>query len=84
MASYAQVLSESFVLRGLIVNPFKLVATNGGYIVINDESTNLIVAVGNSINSLETQHCPFKQTQMLLTYDENNSRYSFAAVVKRG
>ena len=82
MTSYTQVLSETLALRGLIANPYKLVSTNGGFIVLDTERTALTLS--DLSNALEAQHCPFKQTQMLLTYDENNSRYSFAAVVKRG
>jgi len=84
MTSYTQVLSETLALRGLIANPYKLVSTNGGFIVLDDERTVLNSAISNLSNALESQHCPFNQTQMLLTYDENNSMYAFAAVVKRG
>jgi len=82
MASYTKVLSETLALRGLVVNPYKLVSTNGGFIVLDTERTALTLS--DLSNALESQHCPFTQTQMLLTYDENNSRYAFAAVVRRG
>ena len=84
MTSYAQVLSETLALRGLIVNPYKLVSTNGGFIVLDAERTALSSAISDLSNALESQQCPFNQTQMLLTYDEDNSRYAFAGVVRRG
>jgi len=83
MVSYTQVLSETLALRGLIKNPYKLVSTNGGFIILDAERTALSSAISDLSNALESQHCPFNQTQMLLTYDENNSRYAFSSVVKR-
>lgn len=83
MASYTQALTETLNLRGFIPSPFKQVATEGGYIVLRDEKTSLSSAISNLSNAMEKQSCPKGQTKIMLTYDEANSKYAFAAVVKR-
>lgn len=83
MTSHTKELTETLTLRGVIVNPFKQVSTNGGYLILKDEKVALSSVLSNLSEAMEKQSIPKNQTDMVLTYDVTNSKFALAAVVKR-
>ena len=59
------------------------VSTNGGYITISFEWSDLTIGLLAFINVLETEKCPWTQTDISVTFDTDNNLYAFTAVVKR-
>jgi len=56
------------------------VSTNGCFKVISSSNATLATAIGEVINSLETQQVSHNQTQFSLAYDGTN--YVYLASVK--